>query len=123
VVRRLENVRNQLLGLHQTFVDAERLEYERVHGRVPGGKLLDALINEPAFAWLKQLTTLIVQVDEWLDEQRAHDTRDEDAQLERLRDLLRPDVSGSEFQQRYAVLLQQSPDVIVAHAALAQALR
>jgi hypothetical protein len=123
-MQRLENLRHALLRLHQSFVDAERLEYERVHGRVPGGQLLDALINEPEFAWLKALTTLIVQLDEQVDEANPQaDAADEESRMLQLRALLRPDAAGSAFQQRYATLLQRSPDVVVAHAAVAQALR
>jgi hypothetical protein len=119
----LENLRHTLLRLHQSFVDAERLEYERLHGRVPGGQLLEALINEPAFAWLKPLTTLIVQLDEQVDEPQPEDGPDATQRMLQLRDLLRPDPNGSAFQQRYATLLQRSPQVVVAHAAVVQALR
>jgi len=121
-MHRLENLRHALLRLHQAFVDAERIEYERVHGRVAGGQLLKVLIDEPAFAWLKQLTTTIVQLDELLDDESPHEAADEAKQLAELREALQPDAAGNGFQQRYALLLQRSPDVVVAHAAVVQAL-
>jgi hypothetical protein len=39
-----------------------------------------------------------------------------------LRDLVRPDENGSDFQRRYAALLQQHPELVVAHGALVRAL-
>ncbi|HEX5477961.1 MAG TPA: hypothetical protein VFX09_08900, partial [Burkholderiales bacterium] len=57
-------LRSALLGLHRTLVDAERRAYERELYRMADGEFLDALINNPRFAWLGALTTLIARMDE-----------------------------------------------------------
>jgi hypothetical protein len=61
---------------------------------------------------------LIVQFDAPAEEAVA-----EKALVAEARRLLRPDVSGTPFQQRYAALLQESPEVAYAHGVVAQALR
>ena len=103
---------DQLLGLHKALLAWERLSYERMHGRLSDGEFLDALTKDPWLAWINPLTTLIAASEEF----------DAAEISQRLRRLLVADPAGDEFQQRYAAALQQSPDVVMAHAALMRAL-
>src|SRR5256885_17202834 len=65
---KLREVRQSLLRLHKALLDGERTRYEREHGRVDDGlRLLNLVANDPWFAWLRQLSALIVQIDERLD--------------------------------------------------------
>jgi hypothetical protein len=91
----LAKLRPQLLELHRSLVESQRIGYERVHGRTSAADFLQVLINDPAFAWLKPLTGLVAQLDEVL-------------------------ASNGEFQRRYRDELHQSPDVALAHGKLKQ---
>jgi hypothetical protein len=113
------DVRLRLLELHGALVDAARREHEKVHGRMSPLAFLDTLINDPAFAWLQPLTTIIVR----LDEQESETTADREAWLGRLRALLAADEAGSEFQRRHAEWLQRSAEVAAAHGAMMRSLR
>jgi len=109
-----------VLHLHRLLVEIERRDYERAHGRLSAGALLHNLIHDVTFAWLRPLTTLIAQMDELMD-----GPPDEEAMgtsVGELRDLLRPDAEGNDFQKRYAALLQQEPDLVVAHGSLVRAI-
>lgn len=130
----LEQVRRALLTLHKSLVDAERLEFERVHGRVSAAGFVQALTSDPAFAWLRPLTTLLVEVDELIDA-KGNRSKDDELQacLARLDGLLRSDAEVEtgrsarqqdveDFSRRYAELLQLSPDAVMAHGAVRQAL-
>lgn len=117
----LQDVRNAVLALHRTMLDAERREYERTHGRQTAGQFLDAVIHAPELAWLQPMTALIVRLDEDLDGTASSPQGDDDA-VAQLRALLRPDAQGGAFQQRYAELLQRSPEALLAHGALARLL-
>jgi hypothetical protein len=129
---RLEKVRSSLLALHRTLLDAERLEFERVHGRVSAVGFVEALTRDPSFAWLRPLTTLLIEVDELIDATDSPEKQDEQrAVLERLDSMLQPE-SQSEakphtdsdgFARRYAQMLQLSPDAVLSHGAVKQALR
>lgn len=109
-------LRQGLLELHKALVDAERRGHEKTLGRLPDGEFLDALIKDPAFAWLNPLTALIVRLDE--DEAPRGE-----ALARVVRELLSPKAPTGEFHRRYADFLQREPHVVVAHGAVMQALR
>lgn len=104
--------------MHRAVLEAERVAYERAFGRVDGGgAFLQLLINDPWFAWLRPLSELIVQIDEWLEIEEQAAAGSGEALLAQLRDRLRPVEGGTEFQRRYHRLLQEEPSVVMAHAA------
>jgi hypothetical protein len=88
---------------------AEREDYERARGRVTDAQFLDALIKDPAFAWLGEFTALVARLGELQEREIAR--------------LLRPDAAGSQFQRRYADMLQRRPEVLVAHGVVMRALK
>jgi hypothetical protein len=112
-------VRTALLELHKSLVDAERLQYERAHGRLENAEFLKVLMADPQFAWLKPLTGLIVRLDEAQEDGNAEAM---DSLARELRLLLAPDDQGSVFQQRYAEVLQRSPSAVVDHGRTLRAL-
>ena len=68
VRHQLESVRRPLLRLHKALLEAERVGYEREHGRIAnGGALLQLVIGDPWFAWLRPMSGLIVLIDEHLE--------------------------------------------------------
>jgi hypothetical protein len=117
---RLENARRALLHVHRALLEAERIRYEKMNGRVENsGALLQLIMNDPWFVWLRPMSALIVQIDEWLEQDQRDTSPSPDLAeilLAQVRDRLRPDEEGAEFQQRYHRLLQEVPAVAVAHA-------
>src|SRR3569833_2538089 len=65
--RRLADVRGALLHLHTTLLERERAAYERVHGRVTAGELLQLIIRHEQFAWLHAVSETVVRIDELLE--------------------------------------------------------
>jgi hypothetical protein len=112
----LNTVRLHLLELHRVLLALEREDYERQHGRVTGAAFLQVLTGDPAFAWLRPLTSLIVTLDEMLEAELNEADRVDG--ITRIRALLTPDENGDAFQRRYADALQQSPHVLLAHGAV-----
>jgi type VI protein secretion system component VasF len=106
-------MRRELLDLHRALVDSERREYERARGRVSDRAFLEALIGAPELAWLNPLTSLIVRLEEVLEESAA-EAAVQDCVRE-IRKLLRPAAQGQGFQRKYAEAMQRSPEVVVAH--------
>jgi hypothetical protein len=105
-------VRKRLLELHKSLLDAERREHERTLGRLTDGEFLEALVKDPAFAWLQPLTRAITELDD------VSPQSDWAAQEKRIRALLGPRSPDAEFARRYAAYLQASPEVLVAHGAV-----
>ena len=113
-------MRRELLDLHRALVESERREYESFHGRMSDRAFLEALIGAPELAWLGPLTSLIVRLEEALDEDPAGSAVQDC--VDELRKLLRPAADGQGFGRKYAEAIQRSPDVVVAHAKTMRAL-
>ncbi|HEX8747210.1 MAG TPA: hypothetical protein VF717_08415, partial [Pyrinomonadaceae bacterium] len=64
---RLRDLRRGLLHLHKALLDTERAAYEQAMGRVTSGELLQLVLNDEQFAWLRFFSELIVRIDEMLD--------------------------------------------------------
>jgi hypothetical protein len=113
---RVAQLRHVLLDLHKSLLDAQRIEYERAHGRIETrGEFLGLVLNHPEFEWLRAMSALIAQMDEWADEAEGT-TEDELAGIvEALRDLIRPEGTNTAFTPRYWHMVNNTPDVTVAH--------
>lgn len=114
-------MRRELLDLHRALVDSERREYERARGRLTDRAFLEALIGAPELAWLNPLTSLIVRLEELLEDSTAQ-PQIGDCVAE-IRKLLKPAADGQGFQRRYADAMQRSPEVVVAHGRAVSALK
>lgn len=114
-------MRHDVLDLHKCLLDAARRDYERDHGRLPDTEFLTNLIEDPAFAWLKPMTTLIAAIDEALEnEERRPEVETLAASL---RALIAPGTGDRDFQKTYADILQREPDALVAHVRTMRALQ
>jgi hypothetical protein len=123
MIKRLREVRTAMLHLHKTLLDHERMTYEREHGKVGNSyEYLNLVMHNPWFAWLRQLSELIVQIDELLDDRKPSREGTAAALIEQARMLLTPNEAGQEFQQKYFLSVQESPEVVLAHAAFAKVL-
>lgn len=116
LIKRVGEVRLAMLHLHKTLLDAERLRYERVNGRIDAPQIfLQVVLHNPWFGWLRPLSGLIVEIDEWLDAELPLTRARGAALLEQVRLLLRPEEGGEVFAENYFAALQESPDVVIAH--------
>jgi len=114
----LREIWKQLLPLHRALIDAAGAEYAAVVEPFNGpGHLLNLLQEHPFFAWLKPLTSLIVDIDTMTrtDFERA----DVDNVLARF-DRLFGANADPEFASKYVPMLQRDVDVAIAHATIRQ---
>ncbi len=118
----LHDVRVRLLHLHQTLLEIERKSFERTHGRVNSGELLQLVINHAQFAWLRMVSALVVQIDEMLDADEPDGAADMINLITGARQLF-TESEDQEFQQKYQAALQHAPEVVMAHSALMKLLR
>src|SRR4051812_5885433 len=112
----LREVSKHLMPLHRALIDAAKDDYAFAYGPVDQPTRVLALLNEdPFFAWLKPITSLIVDIDEM--SRRDFETNEVKTVSERLEKLFgtSPD---PEFAKQYVPILQKSVDVAVGHAAL-----
>jgi catechol 2,3-dioxygenase len=121
---RLAELRTRLLALHKTLLDDAKMAYEMDRGRIPStGALLQLVIGDPWFAWLQQLSGLIVRIDEMTATEAKATDADARALFEQVDRLLIPSETGAEFARRYFEALQRQPAVVLAHGAVKKVLR
>jgi hypothetical protein len=114
--QRLTDLRNSLLGLHKTLLDSEQGVYERDIARIETKtELLRMVLYDPWFAWLHELSELVVLIDETLDAKEPPETSDADRLIAQARELLTPNEEGQGFAKRYFEALQRDPDVVLEH--------
>ena len=116
----LTRVRTVLLRLHKTLLDFERAGYERERGKIDNSyAFLQLVMSDAWFAWLRQLSELIVEMDELLAAKETPKDATALALIQQANLMLTPSESGSEFQKKYFVAMQQSPEVVLAHSEFA----
>src|SRR5579864_597643 len=115
--RRLTDLRNGLLHLHKTLLDSETATYDHDIARITSkGQLLDLVLHDSFFAWLHELSELVVQIDELLDAEEPPTVSDAGRLLAQARELLGPANTGGVFRQHYLEALQRDPNVVMAHS-------
>lgn len=115
----LDDLFRALLRLHKALLDDERISYERVHGRVPSnGALLQLVLNDAWFAWLRPLSQLIAKLDELSEADEPSIREEVPALVASVRALLNPSEAGEGFGRQYYDALQRNPDVVLVHAAV-----
>ena len=97
------------------LLDGARHAYEARHGAVSSGDLLRLLLHDEHFAWLRPLSALIATMDELIDADEPIASSDAQKMFGEVRRLLKSGDSGA-FQDKYRQALQDSPDVVMAHA-------
>ena len=116
VQQRLTDLRNGLLSLHKTLLDSERAAYERDIARIEStGEFLRLVLDDPWFAWLRELSQLVVMIDEALDAKVPPTELDAERFVAQSREMLVPNETGTGFKKSYFEAMQRDPDVVLAH--------
>ncbi|HVW07149.1 MAG TPA: hypothetical protein VHC90_01125 [Bryobacteraceae bacterium] len=119
----LTQLRNLLLAQHKLLLDRERASYEKTNGPISGpGAFLGLVMGDSHFAWLKQISTLVVEIDEALARRSTAGQLEADALVTQSRDIMRPREHGTDFQQRYHDAIQESPDIVILQCRIEQLL-
>lgn len=141
----IQAVRDAALYLHKVLIQAVRLDYERTNGRVENPtQLWQLVLTDPQFAWLRPLSQWLVTLDDD-DEPIADDGEpevtaseaiaaavrglDHSAVLDELdhsaavRGELESLFEDPEWTRPYLQVLQDVPEVVLAHARLQQELQ
>ena len=126
-IAKLDELRQALLQLHKALLDAQRIRYERENGRVESrGELLELVLEDASFEWLRVLSALIARLDELAEADKVDDkSGNARAELrgviERLRTLVRFEGNDG-FTGPYREIVEAVPDALVAHVQLSRLL-
>jgi len=120
-LRHLRELRGKLLHLHKTLLEMERADFERDFGRLTSGELLQLVINHAQFAWLRQFSALVVQIDEMVDAEEPATLNDVQNVLAQARSLFTSS-ADEVFKEKYQAALQRQPAVVMAHSGVTKLL-
>jgi len=110
----LKNLSKAMLRLHKTLLDAAKLEYEAINGRIANvNQYFQLVIDDPHFAWLRKISSLIALIDEAVSVRRpateaeARGLRNE-AQL-----LLNFQDADKQFNEKFQLALQNNTGAVL----------
>jgi hypothetical protein len=110
----LRELADGLEGLHHALLEEQRRQYEQLQGPIlGGGHLLHLVARDPSFAWLRSLSTLMVDLDFLLDEEEPPSAVETGALYQELEELFSPATSDP-FWPKCSPLLQ-APAVAMAY--------
>jgi hypothetical protein len=114
----LKNARNILLKLHKSMLDLEREMYEGIHGQLNASEFLNLLLEDEDFAWLRQFSMLIVEIDEMFDVKEGASAEMIEANLKKVRELVEMTEPDEYFRAKYQFALQRDPNAAGLHSEL-----
>lgn len=116
-------LRRALLALHKALIESERATFEKTMGAIQSpNHFLALLTSDPWFTWLQPLSSLIVSLDELLDQEASLLAADVDALMVQAARLIVPAEHGGGFSGHYFEALQRDPHVVLAHAGVMRSL-
>lgn len=118
---RLRELGRRLGRLHALLMNRERREYEGWHGSVEPRELLHLLLHDPQFAWLRPLSSVMAEVDALVDTDGSIEPDEARTVVREVYRLLKSGDRGA-FQDKYRDALQDSADVVMAHADVSKVL-
>lgn len=115
----IEDLSRGLQALHRDLLmhEARRLE-QKTERKMNPYELLNASLNDPELAWLREISSLIVFIDTTVDEAPNLTGQEANAVAERVLGLLDRDgdASATPFWDNYTRYLRDHPDLIIQHA-------
>src|SRR5688572_4884149 len=114
----LKNARNILLKLHKSMLDLEREMHEGIHGKLNATEFLNLLLEDEDFAWLREFSMLIVEIDEMFDLKEEVSIEMVNANLKKVRELVEMTDPDEYFRAKYQFALQRDPDAAGLHSQL-----
>lgn len=118
---KLEKISKSLKRVHKHLLENEKVAVEARVGRTLNPfEFFTMLTQDESFAWMKPLSALMAEIDEFIDE-NPQITEAEVLGIRNRVDFILKDPS-SKVASRYLQYLPQDPDFILAHSELRDAL-
>lgn len=113
---KLKDLSKALLRLHKTLLDAAKLEYEAKNGAIAGvNQYLQLVLDDPHFAWLRKLSSLVALIDEAVSLRRAASETEARALLNETKILLNFEDEDENFNEKFQAALQKNPGAVISY--------
>jgi hypothetical protein len=111
---KLKNLSKAMLRLHKTLLDAAKLEYESNNGRIANvNQYFQLVIDDPHFAWLRKISSLIALIDEAVSVRRPATEAEALGLQNEAMLLLNFQDSDEAFNEKFQNALQTNTDAVL----------
>ncbi len=112
----LKKLSKAMLQLHKTLLEGEKASYEAKNGKIGSpNQYLSLVIDDPHFAWLRKLSSLIALLDEATSIRRAATETEAKALLGEAKILLNFEEADEDFNDKFQNALQNNSDAVLIH--------
>lgn len=114
--RKLKDLSKAFLRLHKTLLENAKAQYETVNGKIPSANIyLQLVLDDPHFAWLRKISSLIALIDEAVSVRRPATETDAQSLINEAKILLSFEDADDDFNDRFQTALQNNADAVVGH--------
>jgi hypothetical protein len=115
-IQNIIEFRHSLLALHKTLIDYQRHVYESQNSKISSpGEFLKLLTSHVDFLWLRQISELIVSIDELLESKVPMDQVKYTGLVKYSRELLLSNNQQNDFTKKYLLAISKDSQVALAH--------
>ncbi len=112
--QKLKKISGAFLRLHKILLDNEKAKYEAANGRIANANIyLSLVLDDPQFAWLRKISSLIALIDEATSIRRPATETEASALLNEAKLLLNFQDGEAEFNDKFQTALQENKDAVV----------
>ena len=110
----LKSLSKALLRLHKTLLDAAKVDYEAINGKIASiGQYFQLVVDDPYFAWLRKLSSLIALIDEAVSVRRPATESEAKGLLNEAQVLLNFQDNDEEFNDKFQTALQNNAEAVL----------
>lgn len=113
---KLKNLSKAMLRLHKTLLDAAKSDYEAKNGAIQSvNQYFQLVIDDPHFAWLRKISSLIALIDEAVSIRRPSTEVEAQGLLNEAKILLNFEGADEDFNNKFQTELQKNKDAVLGH--------
>jgi hypothetical protein len=113
---KLKELSKAILRLHKTLLEGAKAEFETKNGKIQTpSQYLALVLDDPHFAWLRKLSTMIALIDEANSVRRPASEADGLALFGEAKILLDFEDADEDFNDKFQAALQNNPDAVINH--------
>ena len=112
--QKLKNLSGAFLRLHKVLLENEKAKYEAKNGKIPNANIyLSLVLDDPHFAWLRKISSLIALIDEAVSIRRPATQTEAEALMNEAKILLNFQDAEEEFNNKFQTALQENKDAVL----------
>ncbi len=105
-----------MLRLHKTLLEAAKTDYEVKNGAITNSnQYLRLVLDDPHFAWLRKMSSMIALIDEATSRLRPATESDAQSLIGEAKVLLNFEDADENFNDKFQTALQNNSDAVLGH--------